>query len=152
VHLECQEHLKLVINKEKTLQILEDLKIELTPYYTFYYNLLKAMEDEQISNHGSKDKGLRSATLHELKAKVTSELEQKQADIESEVLKKHRVTPERFSYSVEFYTTGTTEVLQENGVAQIDADPDVSKDTQLLLDEVDKLTSRGKFAYFTTKL
>ena len=57
--------------------MLEDLKIELTPYYTYYFNLLKAMEDEQISNHGSRENGLRSATLFELKSKVNQELEQK---------------------------------------------------------------------------
>lgn len=56
--------------------MLEDLKIEFTPYYTYYYNLLKAMEDEQISNHGSQE-GLKSATLYELKLKVTEELEAK---------------------------------------------------------------------------
>jgi hypothetical protein len=60
----------------KIQDILEDLKIEFTPYYTYYYNLLKAMEDEQVSNHGSQE-GLKSATLYELKLKVTQELEQK---------------------------------------------------------------------------
>jgi hypothetical protein len=35
------------------------------------------MEDEQISNHGSKENGLRSATLYELKEKVNFEMEDK---------------------------------------------------------------------------
>tara|TARA_B110000285_G_C15006567_1_gene554164 strand:+ start:69 stop:305 length:237 start_codon:yes stop_codon:yes gene_type:complete len=46
VHLDCQDHLSLLINRDKLLQIIEDLQIEFTPYYTYYYNLLKAMEEE----------------------------------------------------------------------------------------------------------
>ena len=54
------------------------------------------MEDEQISNHGSRELGLKSATLHEMKLKICKELESKTTEIEIEVLKKHKLTPERF--------------------------------------------------------
>ena len=46
VHLECQDHIKLLVNRDKMLEIIEDLHIEFTPYYSYYYNLLKAIEDE----------------------------------------------------------------------------------------------------------
>ena len=101
------------------------------------------MEDEQVSNHGSQE-GLKSATLYELKLKVTQELEQKQSQLETEVLKKHRVSAERFQYSIEYYTTGITDVLIQNGVGECEPDEQISKDIQLLLNEGDKLTSRGK--------
>ena len=84
------------------------------------------MEDEQISNHGSKENGLKSATLFELKEKVNSEMEEKQAALEVEVLKKHRVTAKRFQYSVEYYTTGSTEVLKNNGVDDDEVDEHIS--------------------------
>jgi len=52
-------------------EILEDLKLHMVPYYTHFYHVLRALEDEYIQNHrGSEEDGLRSATLHALKAKV----------------------------------------------------------------------------------
>ena len=66
-----------MINRDKLFQIIEDLQIEFTPYYTYYYNLLKAIEEEQISYHGSNEKGLKSAVLHKLREKVKQELEAK---------------------------------------------------------------------------
>ena len=59
------------------LEIIEDLHIEFTPYYSYYYNLLKAIEDEQVSYHGSIEKGLKSGVLHELRKKVRDELDMK---------------------------------------------------------------------------
>ena len=69
-HIECQQHLKNLVNESTIKEILDDMKIELTPYYVYYYNLLKALEDEFADNLGSKERGLRSATLHALKLKI----------------------------------------------------------------------------------
>ena len=48
-------------------EILEDLRIKYTPYYTYYYNLLKELEDEFSEKLGSKEQGLKSATLHAMR-------------------------------------------------------------------------------------
>ena len=44
VHLDCLDHMSNLVNREKLIQIIEGIQIEFTPYYTHYYNLLKAME------------------------------------------------------------------------------------------------------------
>lgn len=59
-------------------EILEDLKINLQPYYVHFYNILHQLETEYIQNHrGSTEDGLRSMVLNDLKLKVKKELEQK---------------------------------------------------------------------------
>lgn len=40
VHVDCVEHMKLLVNDDKMMQVLDDLRIEFTPYYIYYYNLL----------------------------------------------------------------------------------------------------------------
>jgi hypothetical protein len=99
-------------------EILEDLKLQMVPYYAHFFHVLRALEDEFIQNHrGKPEDGLRSATLHELKAKVRAELERKQAEIEREVVEvSHLLSKERFAYSCQFYCNGTTPLLEAKGI------------------------------------
>ena len=84
-----RRHDQLIINKFKLIEILDDLKLELTPYYVHYYNLLKMEEDEFARKLGSREKGLRSATLADIRAKVQGRLEKKSGELEVGVLKSH---------------------------------------------------------------
>ena len=45
-HESCEEHNLRLVDKKRMLDILEDLRIELTPYYIHFYNLLKTLENE----------------------------------------------------------------------------------------------------------
>ena len=38
---EVPEHAQLLINRFKLIEIIDDLKIHLTPYYVHYYNLIQ---------------------------------------------------------------------------------------------------------------
>ena len=40
-HSSCEEHHLKVLTREKVLEILERMRIEFTPVYIHYYNLLK---------------------------------------------------------------------------------------------------------------
>ena len=80
---DCAEHALLIIKEEKMRELVEDLKIQLVPYYHHYFNLLREMEKEYVLRYKERDdpskdtKGLRSKTLYELKAKVRKELDAK---------------------------------------------------------------------------
>lgn len=64
---------------------------------------------------GSRERGLRSATLHEIKTKVYKQLELKSQKVEAEILSHHKLAKERFEYSLRFYTEGTTTLLESEG-------------------------------------
>ena len=60
--------MKMLIHITKMHDIIEDLKLQLVPYYQYYFNLVKTLEDEYIhKNDGDTEKALRSATLFDLK-------------------------------------------------------------------------------------
>ena len=63
VQVDCSEHMSMLLSEQKMLEILEDLKIELTPYFTYYYHMLKALEKEAADNLVSQVSGSPSATL-----------------------------------------------------------------------------------------
>ena len=68
-HVGCEEHMKMIVRKEVMIDILEDLRIELTPHYIHFYNILNELEDEY--------KEPKSAVLHTLRQKIRKELEEK---------------------------------------------------------------------------
>ena len=37
---DCSKHNRLIISKDKMIDILDDLKIHLTPYYVHYFNVI----------------------------------------------------------------------------------------------------------------
>ena len=39
--IECKGHMRQLISQDQMKAIIEDLKINLTPYYVHYYNILK---------------------------------------------------------------------------------------------------------------
>lgn len=41
----CPEHTKQVIQPQRFLEIMEELRIHLVPYYTHFYNVVHQMEE-----------------------------------------------------------------------------------------------------------
>ena len=68
-HIGCDEHMKLLVNKEKMIEILEDLRIELTPHFIHFYNMLNALDKEYDEP--------KSAVLHTIRQRVRKDLEEK---------------------------------------------------------------------------
>ena len=144
----CPEHAKLIIPPQRMAEILEDLKIHLLPYYIHYYNIIKQLQDDYThSNNGDEAKALRSASLHAVKDKIKAELEKKTSAVEQQVIvDKHKLTKHRFIYSCTFYQTGTTELLEQQGVSGDGADPDLAAGIRTILEQEDRLFPAEKFA------
>ena len=118
----CPEHKLLIISENQMKELIEDLKIQLVPYYHHYYNLLREMEREFVLRYKERDDpskdtyGLRSKTLQELKSKVRKELDAKQLEIQTVLIEDtYRLTKEKFIYSSRFYQNGTTDILAAGG-------------------------------------
>ena len=47
--------------------------------------------------------------------KIQKALESKQSQLEAEILKKHKITKDKFEYSLSFYTEGITHLLHSEG-------------------------------------
>jgi hypothetical protein len=67
-------------SKQKLLNILEDLRIEYTPYYTHYYHMLKALATEYAG---------KPILQKKLREKIQDKLESKVEEIQEQIIEKY---------------------------------------------------------------
>ena len=71
--------------KQKLIAILEDLQMEYTPYYTHYYHLLTALQQEYRG---------KPILQQKLTDKICTKLEEKTKQIQNEIVEKYMVEGE----------------------------------------------------------
>ena len=72
--------------KQRLLMLLEDLRMEYTPYYIHYYHTLTAVNQDYAQD--------RPKLAQQLKAKIKERLDQKLKEIHGDLLKKYMVESE----------------------------------------------------------
>mmetsp|Transcript_492 Transcript_492/g.965 ORF Transcript_492/g.965 Transcript_492/m.965 type:complete len:80 (+) Transcript_492:274-513(+) len=77
-------------------------------------------EEDAIRSLGqSREMGLRSAVLREVKEKLFKDLQERQREAEVQVLNNHKVSFEHYEYSLGYYLSGTTKLLEQEGYGPI---------------------------------